>query len=165
MISVNRNEIHSYILVFWFFADLCFLRLNVFLFRRFSCKRLLRVWKVSSLFCTRQGKKVGINLLRGFWRNFRPFFVFISADFETVVVVVLLCVSTSYQDLLSPKSHRVFPCPLASQLSVLVPVSFKYSGDFWDKWIIGIWITQQGTDGEQHFGYGECWRPLWPEDI
>jgi len=73
---------------------------------------------------------------------------------------VCVCVSTSYQDLLSPKSHRVFPCPLASQFSVLFPVSFKYSGDFWDKWIIGIWITQQGTDGEQHFGNGECWRPL-----
>jgi len=40
------------------------------------------------------------------------------------------------------QSHRVFPCPLTRQFCVLVPVCFEYSGDFWDQWIIGIWITQ-----------------------
>ena len=30
------------------------------------------------------------------------------------------------------------------------PVCFKYSSDFGDKRIIGVWITQQGTDGKQH---------------
>jgi len=51
--------------------------------------------------------------------------------------------SVRRSSLRSPEeSHCVFPCPFSCQLSVLVPVSFKYSGDFWDKWIIGIWITQ-----------------------
>jgi len=154
----------KFIAIFWFSGSLltcvCFLRLNVVCF---SVDSLVSVSstrgceKFPFLYETRKKKELNV-----VWRNFRPFLGFyFSADFcfETVVALCV-CVSTSYQDLLSPKSHRVFPCPLASQFSVLFPVSFKYSGDFWDKWIIGIWITQQGTDGEQHFGNGECWRPL-----
>jgi len=60
---------------------------------------------------------------------------------EVVVVCVFLTVVLFFFEDLA-ESHGVFPCPLTRQFCVLVPISFKYSGDFWDQWIIGIWITQ-----------------------
>lgn len=44
-------------------------------------------------------------------------------------------------------SHRILSCPLASQLVVLFPVGFVYSGDFRHQRIVRIRVAQQRADG------------------
>lgn len=43
-------------------------------------------------------------------------------------------------------SHRILSCPLASQLVVLFPVGFVYSGDLRHQRIVRIRVAQQRTD-------------------
>lgn len=66
---------------------------------------------------------------------------------------------------LSTFSHRVLFGPFFGSAGVLVHVSLVNLGDFWDKGIIGVWVSQKRTDGEKHLGDGKCWGPLVLQDV
>ena len=53
-------------------------------------------------------------------------------------------------------SHGIFAGPLTSSRLVLGAVLLEDIGDIGHKRIIGVGISQQGTDGEEHLGDGEC---------
>ncbi len=54
-------------------------------------------------------------------------------------------------------SHGVLSAPFSGGGLVLWSVGLVDVGDLWDKWIIWVGITQQGADGEEDLGDGECW--------
>ena len=49
---------------------------------------------------------------------------------------------------------------LACSLLVLGLVRFIGVSDFCNERVVGIWVGQQTSDGEQNFRYGECWAPI-----
>ena len=62
-------------------------------------------------------------------------------------------------------SHSVLSSPLSGSCLILWLVSLVDMSNLWHKGIIWVGIGQQGGDGEQHLGDGECWGPLILEDV
>jgi len=48
---------------------------------------------------------------------------------------------------------------------VFVPVRLVHVRDLGDQRVVGVWIRQQGADGQQHLGYSERGAPLVLEDV
>ena len=62
-------------------------------------------------------------------------------------------------------SHGIFAGPFTGSGFVLWLVSLVDVGDLWHEWIVWVWISEQGADGEQNLRDGESGRPLVLEDI
>jgi len=62
-------------------------------------------------------------------------------------------------------SHSVLSSPFSGSGLVLWLVGLVDVGNLWNQRIIWVGIGQQGTDGEENLGDGECWRPLFLQDI
>lgn len=62
-------------------------------------------------------------------------------------------------------SHSILPCPLGSCLPVSVVIGLVDVGNFGDEGVIWVWVRQQRADGQQHFGNGQGWAPLFLQDI
>ena len=62
-------------------------------------------------------------------------------------------------------SHGVLSSPFSGSGLILWLVGLVDVSDLWNKRIIWVGITQQGTDWEENLGDGECWWPLLLQDI
>merc|ERR1719275_484370 len=47
-------------------------------------------------------------------------------------------------------SHGILPRPFPCTLVVLVRVCLVQPGDFWNKGIVWVGVTEKGTDGKEH---------------
>ena len=65
----------------------------------------------------------------------------------------------------SALSHSVLASPLSGGGFIFGSVTLVDVGNLWHKRIIWVGVGQQGADGEQNLGDGECWRPLVLEDV
>lgn len=50
--------------------------------------------------------------------------------------------------------------PLSSDAIMLLPVASILLSNAAHKRIMRVAVSQQRTDGQQHFGYGQCWTPI-----
>jgi len=66
---------------------------------------------------------------------------------------------------LTKSSHGILLCPATGSGLVLGPISLVHVSYLWYKWIIGIWVSQQRANREQHLGDGKSGAPLFFEDI
>ena len=57
-------------------------------------------------------------------------------------------------------SHGVLSTPFSGRCLIFGLVSLIDMGNLWHKRIVGVGICEKRTDGEQHLGDGQCWRPL-----
>ena len=62
-------------------------------------------------------------------------------------------------------SHGVFSSPFSSCRLIFYFVGLVDVGNFWHERIIWVGVCQQGGDGEEDLGDGECWGPLILEDV
>ena len=62
-------------------------------------------------------------------------------------------------------SHSVLSSPLSGSCIILCFVSLVDVSDLWNQRIIWVGIGQQGADGEENLGDGECWGPLLLKNI
>ena len=62
-------------------------------------------------------------------------------------------------------SHSVLSSPFLGSFNVLGLVLLEEVSNFWNKRIIWVWVIEKRTDGEQHLGDGEGWRPLVLQDV
>jgi hypothetical protein len=77
---------------------------------------------------------------------------------------------SSYRDALvwfsfGLRSHGVLSSPFSGSCLILYLVGLVDVGNLWNQRIIWVGIGQQGTDGEENLGDGECWGPLFLQDI
>jgi len=54
-------------------------------------------------------------------------------------------------------SHGVFSRPLSGSGLILWLVGLVDLGDLWNERVIWVGVGQQGADGQEHLGDGECW--------
>jgi hypothetical protein len=66
---------------------------------------------------------------------------------------------------LQTHSHGVLAGPLAGGGLVLGAVALEDIGDVGHERVVGVSISEQGADGEQHLRDGECGAPLVLEDV
>lgn len=78
---------------------------------------------------------------------------------------VLRALNFVFATYLSTFSHRVLFGPFFGSAGVLVHVSLVDLSDFWHEGVIGVGVSQQGTDRKKHFRDGKCWGPLVFQDI
>ena len=62
-------------------------------------------------------------------------------------------------------SHGILSRPLSGSGLVLWLVGLVDLGDLWHERIIWVWVREQGTNGKEYLGDGQCWRPLLLQDV